>query len=231
MENYRTHALIPSQFGLPKTKIKHIACGLYHSFAVSKGDTVYAWGLSNYGQTGIRTGAGGGNNLILKPKIVEAFANMTISDIQGGTHHSIACTEDGELLVWGRCDDSQAGISLDDLPQGDVIFDDRGRPRILINPTVVPGKYPHPSGALLLNVLGINAASVAAGIDNCFAIADDGIVFAWGFSSNYRTGHGTEETIEQTKQIDNSTVRGKKLTFAGCGGQFSVLAGPTTKAT
>lgn len=228
MESYRARALIPSQFGLPKTKIKHIACGAYHGFAISKNDTVYAWGLSNFGQTGIPTGAGGENSLILKPKIVKNFDNMKISDIQGGTHHSIACTENGELLVWGRCDDSQAGILLDDLPREDLIFDERSKPRILIKPTIIPGRYPNLSVALLLTVPDINAATVAAGIDDSFAIADDGTAFSWGFSSNYRTGQGTEDSVKEAKEIDNSAVRGKKLTFAGCGGQFSVLAGPTT---
>jgi regulator of chromosome condensation len=230
MDNYRTQALTPSQFGLPKTKIKYIACGSYHSFAIDKNDNVYAWGLSNFGQTGITTGAGEENSLILKPKIVEALQNKIIADIQGGSHHSIACTEDGELLVWGRCDDSQAGISLDTLDQDNLIFDGRNQPRILITPTIVPGKYcqPIPVQSFLLTHIDIDAIGVAAGIDDSFAITTDGTAFSWGFSSNFRTGHGTDDSIKKATIIENSAVRGKKLTFAGCGGQFSVLAGPAT---
>jgi regulator of chromosome condensation len=140
MENYQIQALSPSQFGLPKRKIKHIACGAYHSFAIDGNENVYAWGLSNFGQTGIATRAGEDGSLILKPKIVQSLGQMKIADIQGGTHHSIACTEDGEILVWGRCDDSQAGILLDDIPRDDLIFDERDKPRILVTPTVVPGR-------------------------------------------------------------------------------------------
>jgi alpha-tubulin suppressor-like RCC1 family protein len=140
MENYRLNALTPSQFGLPKKRIKHISCGSYHSFAIDDRDRVYAWGLSNFGQTGIPEDAGEGNAVIQKPTIVEALADFKISEIQGGNHHSVACSEDGELLVWGRCDDAQAGISLDDLDQDDLIFDDRSKPRILIRPTTIPGR-------------------------------------------------------------------------------------------
>jgi len=206
------NALIPTQFGLPRNKIKHIACGTYHNFAVDNKDRVYAWGLSNYGQTGIAKGAGEGNAVIRRPTIVKSLVGHKIKDIQGGNHHSIACTEDGSLLTWGRCDDAQAGIPIENIPKADLIFDDRGKPRILIKPTVVPN---------------IPAVSIAAGIDNSIALTENGEVYSWGFSANYRTGQGTEEPIEEATIIDNSAINGKKMTLAGCGGQFSVLAGPT----
>lgn len=142
MESYRAQALTPSQFGLPKSRIKQIACGAYHSFAIDNRENVYAWGLSNFGQTGIPAGAGKDNATVTKPKIVEALENFTILDIQGGTHHSIACTEEGKTLVWGRCDDSQAGIPMEDLPKDDLIFNERGQPAILVKPTIVPGNFP-----------------------------------------------------------------------------------------
>jgi regulator of chromosome condensation len=58
------------------------------------------------------------------------------------------------------------------------------------------------------------------------AINEEGEVLSWGFSANYRTGLGTEETIEEPTKIENTDLQGKKLTFLGCGAQFSVLAGP-----
>ncbi len=67
---------------------------------------------------------------------------------------------------------------------------------------------------------------MAAGIDNSFAISRDGEIYSWGFSASYRTGQGTENSVDMPTKIENSAVRGKKITFAGCGGQFSVLAGP-----
>lgn len=79
------------------------------------------------------------------------------------------------------------------------------------------------------NNIDISADFVAAGIDNSFAIAN-GNVYSWGFSADHRTGLGTNETIEQPTRIKNSAVIEKVITFAGCGGQFSLLAGPSTIA-
>jgi regulator of chromosome condensation len=211
MENYQINALEPQQFGLPRHQIKDIACGSYHNFAVHKNGSVYAWGLNNYGQTGITKGAGEGNAVIRRPTIVKNLAKYKIANIQGGNHHSIACTEDRTLLTWGRCDDGQAGVSIEAIANADLIFDDRGKPRILTRPTAVPS---------------VRAVSVAAGIDDSLAITDNGEAYSWGFSANYRTGQGTEEVIKEATKIENSAIKGKKLTFVGCGGQFTVLAGP-----
>jgi regulator of chromosome condensation len=78
----------------------------------------------------------------------------------------------------------------------------------------------------LLTNLDINAVSVAAGIDDTFAITPEGEAYSWGFSANYRTGHGTESPVTEATIIENTAVKGKRLTFAACGGQFSVLARP-----
>ena len=161
-------------------------------------------------RTGVAKGAGEGNAVIRRPTIIKGLADHKIADIQGGNHHSIACTEEGTVLTWGRCDDGQAGIPVEEIPEADKIFDDRGKPRILTKPSAVPG---------------IHAVSVAAGIDDSIALAENGEAYSWGFSANYRTGQGTETVIKEATVIENSAVKGKKLTFAGCGGQFTVLAG------
>lgn len=66
---------------------------------------------------------------------------------------------------------------------------------------------------------------MAAGTDNSFAIDKEGRAFAWGFSTNYQTGLGTTEDVVVPTLIDNTAVHGKKLIYAGGGGQFSILAG------
>lgn len=208
MQRSRFQALIPCQFGLPE--ISYIACGAFHSFAVDTNGQVYAWGLNNFGQTGITQGAGESDASIEKPTIVENLKSFKIKEIKGGNHHSIACINNDKLLIWGRCDDAQAGLRLENLPQEDLLFDSRGKPRILLRLTIIPG---------------IQAISVAAGIDNSIAITKDGKAFSWGFSASYRTGLGTDEPVKEATLLENSAVKNKRLTFAGCGGQFSVLAG------
>ncbi|KAG9231257.1 regulator of chromosome condensation 1/beta-lactamase-inhibitor protein II [Amylocarpus encephaloides] len=203
--------LIPSPVNLPK--ITTIAAGAYHSFAIDIKGRVWAWGLNNFGQAGVSNGAGEENALIRRPTIVKSLSAYAMKSIQGGTHHSIACATDGSTLVWGRCDDSQIGVEMGSLPNDDILFDSRGKPRILTKPAIVPG---------------LHSTTVAAGIDNCIAVTTGGQAYSWGFSSGYRTGQGTENSVEKAKVIENSAVRGKPLSFGGCGGQFSVLAGPAS---
>ncbi|KUJ23354.1 RCC1/BLIP-II protein [Mollisia scopiformis] len=207
-EKYRDNSLRPAiQTSLHRNSTTFISAGAYHSITIDTEGRVWAWGLNNYGQTGVIRNAGEDGAAIEKPAIVRSLRGQVIVDIEGGTHHSIACNEDGEVMSWGRCDDGQPGVGLENLADSDVIED-----KILLYPRVIDG---------------INAVRVAAGIDNSFAIDSDGKVHAWGFSDNYRTGLGTEQTVELATVIENTAVKGKKLSFAACGGQFSVLAGPS----
>jgi regulator of chromosome condensation len=149
VERTRLAGLVPREFGLPKQKIKYISCGAYHSFAMTNDGKIYAWGLNNFGETGITEGAGEDNAVIFKPTVIGELKDYNIKEIKGGGHHSLACTTDGQLLVWGRADGSQVGIKLSDLPKDHLVYDERGAARILQKPTVIPGK----SSLLHLNYL------------------------------------------------------------------------------
>ncbi|KAF2429961.1 RCC1/BLIP-II [Tothia fuscella] len=193
-------SLNPAMVFLPGKKIASVACGSYHSFATDTKGQVYTWGLNNFGQTGIDRGVGENGALIELPTI-----------IQGGNHHSIACCKDGIVLSWGRCDDAQMGVDLA-MVTSDLLTDDRGRPRILLLPTVVPGKF-------------FDAVSVAAGIDHSVAITAAGKVWSWGFSSNYRTGLRTDDSVKVPTLIENQAISQRSISAASCGGQFLLLAG------
>jgi len=199
---------VPREFGLPRNKIEKIFCGGYHAFAIDKKGQVWAWGLNNFAETGIAEGAGEDNAVIPQPEIVPALKDYNIKEISGGSHHSMACTEDGKILIWGRADGSQPGVLIEDIPKDMIIFDDRDAPRILSKPLVVPLS---------------NITEVAAGSDTSIAIDAEGKAYSWGFSANYQTGQGTDEDVKVATLIDNSAVRGKKIIGAGAGGQFSLL--------
>lgn len=201
------NGLVPREFGLPKN-IQSIECGAYHSFAIDSKGRVFSWGLNNYGETGIPSSAGERDAVILSPAHVESLKGKDVICIKGGTHHSIAVTKEGECLVWGRLDGFQTGIKISSLPENETIKDEAGKPRILKTPHAVPS---------------INAAFATAGSEHCIAITRDGKAYSWGFSANYQTGLGTDSDVEEATMIDNTAVRGKKLNWAGAGGQFSVM--------
>ena len=213
LERHQVSSLTPSKFGLKKGA-ELVGAGAYHSFAVLKSGDVYSWGLNSFGETGITHDEDEEASDVHHPALVESFRDFgKVTQIEGGAHHSIAVTDKGECLVWGRVDGFQLGLKLDTLPEKDLIKDSHGQSRILSRPTPVPG---------------IDAVHAAAGTDHSVAVARDGKAYSWGFSFNCQTGLGTEEDVEVATMIDNTAVRGKKLVWAGAGGQFSVLAGEDT---
>ncbi|KAH7122981.1 regulator of chromosome condensation 1/beta-lactamase-inhibitor protein II [Dactylonectria macrodidyma] len=202
-------ALNPRLVALPQNQITSIFAGHHHSFALDIQGRVYSWGLNNFGQTGHSSDRD--NYHIATPTIVEGLQGVPIRHISAGFHHSVACTRDGKVLTWGRCDDAQIGVDLKTIHPDNLRFDARNQPRIVTTPTLVSG---------------IDAVFVAAGIDNTIAVTRDGKTLSWGFSANYRTGLRTEDSIQVPTLLKGAGLDASRITFAACGGQFSVLAGP-----
>lgn len=173
---------------------------------------VYAWGLNNFGELGVdeSMGADGGN--VLQPTLVECLLPYKIVDVAGGEHHSVALTEDGKVLVWGRVDGNQCGFERVVYDRENCLYDGLDAPRILRVPTAhesLPGP----------------AAAIAVGTDTTIVVLRDGAAWSWGFNTTYQCGQGeTGGEVFPPRAIDNSVVRERKIAFAGCGGQFSMLA-------
>jgi regulator of chromosome condensation len=220
-ERNLNEALVPSRLGFhdtsfkrPSQRIAQIACGDYHGLAIADDGHVWSWGANNYCETGHGDNAGEDNASILTPRIISSLEGKNVKVVEGGSHHNIAITQSGEVLVWGRCDGSQTGIpptqleAIDD--QERVLKAENGKPKILIEPTRVPGLSDIVSGA--------------CGPEHTIVINKDGRAYSWGFSANYQTGQGTDDDIETPTLIDNTAVRDVKLVWAGAGGQYSALA-------
>ena len=198
-----------------KVKIyKAIYTGSDHSFAIDRQDRVWAWGVNSFGGCGIMEGAGDDNAVVYAPSLVENLdlQGDSITHMDGGQHHTIAITRNGKALVWGRIDGYQVGLDMATIPEDATIRDARGNPRIVIKPMELPnvGK----------------AAYAAAGTDHTIVLNDQGLAYSWGLSATYQTGLATTDDVKFPTHIDNTAVRGKKLSWAGCGGQYSVLAAP-----
>lgn len=151
VDNHPELALRPTSIGaLPirGAKAVRVACGSYHSFAVDGQGRVYAWGANNFGQLGIPDEAGKSNASHLKPRFVESLEDYKIVSIAGGEHHSLASTADGKLLTWGRIDGDQVGLRADFFTPENTIFDERGNPRILKKPMIVPSKLDSRTGVI-----------------------------------------------------------------------------------
>ena len=199
--------------GLEHSGLKNIAnigCGDYHSFVIDESGNVYSWGLNTFGQTGVPTSENY-EDMIKTPTLVKNLKDYNeIKQIVGGGHHTLSVTNTGQVLIWGRLDNAQSGLDVSKLNKKDLFFDEKGKPRFLVKPAVLPG---------------IEGEFVAASTDSCLVITKKGEAYSWGFSVNYQTGQGTTDEIKVATHIDNTAVRDKKLVWCGAGGQFSVLAG------
>ena len=213
-------SLTPTMFMKGTAKNKGFATihpGEDHVFAIGKQGEVYAWGSNNFCNTGIDDHyVGKDDATIANPTLIPSFQGKDIVDITGGRHHSIATTRSGDCLTWGRLDSHQLGISteaLEKLPKKEMMRDDRGKPRIVIEPQKVT------------NIKG-RVVRVAAAGDQSFAVTEDGEAYSWGFNDNYQCGQGeTDGDIDEATLLANTAVKGKKIIMAGSGGQFSVLMG------
>lgn len=210
IDRYKFNGLVPQTFGLQKDFVD-IGTGAEHSFALHKNGDVYAWGLNNFGQTGIAEKAGEDFVNILRPSPVPSLrGHGAVIRIDGGNHHSVAVTDQGSCLTWGRVDAYATGFDLDTLPPQDLIRDERGKPRILKVATQVPG---------------LDVTYATAGSDQCIAVTRDGKAYGWGFNDSGQTGHNSSnDEIKQATLINHPDIRGKSLVWAGSGGHFSFLA-------
>lgn len=85
-------------FGIT-TPVKEIACGWYHTLAVTDTNEVYSWGRGDRGQLGI----GRTKRAQVLPTKVDFFADnkrmISISKISGGKTHSCFVSTKGRIFV------------------------------------------------------------------------------------------------------------------------------------
>lgn len=210
LQRNKTNGLIPTKVKLPKG-IVDIGSGSEHSFAIKDDGTVYAWGLNNFGQTGIEDGIGEDGASILPPKAVKSFqAHGSIKHITGGNHHSIAISDRGVCMTMGRWESRALGLDVDKVPDDALIRGDKGEPQVVWKPTALPG---------------LSAVYASAGTDHNIITTKDGKAYGFGLSSSFQTGQGEEDDILMPGLIENTAIRGKHMLWAGAGGQFSILGG------
>lgn len=93
---------IPS---LENVRIVQIACGGYHSLALTEDGKVLSWGYGGHGQLGHSSIQ---NQKV--PTMIEALADERIVSVACGGSSSAAVTETGKLYMWGNTKDSQLGV-------------------------------------------------------------------------------------------------------------------------
>lgn len=87
-------------------KIVQIACGMYHSLALSREGDLYAWGMGFEGQLGLS----GKYRVASSPRYLTHFYKMPVKFIACGHNFSLCITNDSRLWGWGENKLGQLGL-------------------------------------------------------------------------------------------------------------------------
>ena len=84
--------------------IRHVACGSYHTAAISVDGELYTWGGGMYGKLGHGNETGQP-----KPLLVQSLRGMPIAQVSCGSRHTLALLETGVVYSWGDRDNGVCG--------------------------------------------------------------------------------------------------------------------------
>ncbi|NXL57745.1 HERC4 ligase, partial [Chordeiles acutipennis] len=94
---------------LSEIQIVQVACGYYHSLALSKGSEVFSWGQNKYGQLGLGYEYKKQNS----PQMIKSLLGIPFAQIAAGGAHSFVLTLSGAIFGWGRNKFGQLGLNDD----------------------------------------------------------------------------------------------------------------------
>lgn len=190
--------LLPAKVYSKEFFIK-VYSGSFHHFGVSKKNELFAWGLNNYGQLGFES-----EENIALPHKVELLNGIKIKEVDGGFHHSMLLTEDGNVYSWGRGDYGQLG---------------HGNAENVTQPKLIETFESLPEDNRVIHI--------SCGDNHSTAVTKLGDVYTWGFGEMCQLGHGPDEDKQIPWKINNthekSLVTGRKVLNAKGGGQHTLF--------
>jgi alpha-tubulin suppressor-like RCC1 family protein len=171
--------------GLQGQHVVQVACGEAHSAAITKEGRLYVWGSSNDGQVGIR----GARGSYSSPMKIDAVVGVRVMEVACGARHTMALTDGGQVLSWGRGGHGRLG-------HGGAACEDAPR---------------HVEG-----LRGVDVVHIAAGGMHSAAVSVDGLLYTWGHAAHGQLGHGENGFPEHTPR-PVLALRGCKVTRVACG--------------
>ncbi|XP_050739123.1 RCC1 and BTB domain-containing protein 1-like isoform X1 [Eriocheir sinensis] len=171
---------------LCQKKVKGIAYGSGpHVLAYTESGELYSWGHNGYCQLG-----NGSTNQGLTPYLVTTHLhNKRVTGIAAGSHHSLALTEEGEVLAWGQNNYGQVGSGT---------TTNQPTPRRVI-----------------ASIGGRQVVDIACGQTSSMAVMDNGEVYGWGLNSSGQLGLGNNVNQHNPSRV--TALQGVVITKIVCG--------------
>uniref|UniRef100_A0A452RYS9 Probable E3 ubiquitin-protein ligase HERC4 n=1 Tax=Ursus americanus TaxID=9643 RepID=A0A452RYS9_URSAM len=92
---------------LSDIQIVQVACGYYHSLALSKASEVFCWGQNKYGQLGLGIDC----KKQASPQLIKSLLGIPFTQVAAGGAHSFVLTLSGAIFGWGRNKFGQLGLN------------------------------------------------------------------------------------------------------------------------
>jgi len=186
--------LIPN---LSNKKIVQIACGMFHSLALSREGDLYSWGMGFEGQLGLTAQY----KCVSSPRYVKFFFNKPVKFIACGHNYSLCITNDNKLWGWGENKLGQLGlgkvlivekptlIELVDMPGGQV--------GCMKSDTLLNGSLLRPYSGR-----NFNACFVSAGFAHSAVVTHEGYLLTFGLNIYGQLGLGHTHSVFEPKLIE-----------------------------
>jgi alpha-tubulin suppressor-like RCC1 family protein len=179
-------------------KVVQISSGYHHSLLLTDDGSVFSFGFNGSGRTGL--GIDDGFTLVATPINSVNFSGKKIAQVAAGFNHSLILAEDGTVFSFGNNADGRTGLGFTD---GNTLI---ARP---IDST---------------NLASKQISRLAVGGEHSLLLADDGVVFSFGWNANGRTGLGTDIGNASVATVINTVnLESRKVTRIAAGGFHSLL--------
>ncbi|XP_023183784.1 probable E3 ubiquitin-protein ligase HERC4 isoform X1 [Xiphophorus maculatus] len=108
LNNFEECIRVPRNIkSLSDVQVAHVACGYWHSLALSRGGQIFSWGQNRYGQLGL----GLTGQSFSTPQAVQSLQSVPFVQLAAGGAHSFALTVSGAVFGWGRNKFGQLGVN------------------------------------------------------------------------------------------------------------------------
>uniref|UniRef100_A0A2H8TU70 HECT-type E3 ubiquitin transferase n=1 Tax=Melanaphis sacchari TaxID=742174 RepID=A0A2H8TU70_9HEMI len=218
-----------------------IACGGFHSAAISRYGHLYTWGKGRYGRLGH-----GDYEDYLYPKMVQSLAKVPVVKVAcgSGDAQTMCITSDDNVWSWGDGDYGKLGHNISEsckLPckieslsgKGIIQIDCGSQFSVALSSngtlyTWGKGDYfrlghgfsDHVRKPKIVSGLqGKKIVQFSTGSLHVLALTDDGEVYAWGDNDEGQLGDGTAHPIARPRPI--AALKGKRIQQVSCGSAHS----------
>lgn len=197
--------LTPARMTLGKDTlpaVKAIGCGSYHTLiALAANGYLYTTGLNNYGQLGV-----GSTENHVELQLVDDLTTENVAAMEGGTHHSVVLTNNGDVFTFGRADSGQLGTQ-DNCQTGDF----KDRPQKVAFPATGGNK--------------VEIRSIAAGSNHALALTESNAIYAWGYGDMLALGNGEEQDEPRPRLLEwrKTKFGDAEILQIDAGGQHSAV--------